>query len=245
MTDVGLIGSFADGGYVDGIVEEVGRQLGQNTVRLFSTKSTREGILSKIQKTKLFSKTWDCSIFFTFYMKFTHPYTLEEINKQLVESLKEYKMDKQKDCSYKINNVCCHVLPEYSFVGNPSINDFDEDYSLDFYPKSFEHEIIIPEVDSITIYVAPMTSRKIDYYTYLRIFRKIEDKMKETNHHIRRTGSFLYFKFDDHKNLEKMYVHLQKEIKKQKFDLYLDKIGQDELRLLNIVEVKDLIATLI
>jgi len=245
MAEVGFSLDLMDG-FMSGVEEETGRQLAQSSVKLFTSLSNRESILSKISQTKLYPDSWNCSIFFTLFMKFSIPYTLEEINKQLVKSLEMYKIEKQKDCSYKISDICCHILPQYSFVGKPSINDFEEDYSLDIYPAEVEdQEIIIPKVDSVTVYIAPMIKNKIDYNTYARVFRTIENKMRETNYNIKRIGSFLYFKFDDVNNLEKMYLHLQNEIKKQEFEVYLDKIGQNELRLLNIPEVKDLIATLI
>lgn len=231
--------------FASGMQDQVGEIIVKESYRLLNSFNNRGLIISKIKNTKFHKDTWDCSIFFTIYFKFSESHSWEEINKQIVNSLNEYKIDEQKDCTYKIGDICCNILPEYSFVSDLNSFNFMDDDSFETYPPKDNSKILIPDVESVTVYVAPVGDKEIPFSTFMRIFNKMEDNMKEKRHHLRKSGTFTYFQFDDVSKLEKMYTYLNNEIEKLDFNMYLDRIGQDELRLQNTSETEKLIATLI
>ena len=228
-----------------GMQDQAGEIIAKEGYRVLKSLSNRDFILSKIKNKKFHKDTWNCSIFFTIYFKFSESYSWEEINKQIINSLNEYKIDEQKDCTYKIGDICCNILPEYSFVSDLNSFNFMDDDSFETYPPQDNSKTLIPYVTSVTVYVASVDDKKIPISTFMRISSKMENTMKEERIHLRKSGTFTYFQFDDISKLEKMYTYLNNEIKKLDFNVYLDRIGQDELRLQNTFETQKLIATLL
>lgn len=244
MSEIGLIPDPNFGNdFLSGITEEYGQQIAREGIRVFNSMNNRDIILKKIEQIKFYKDTWDCSVFFTIYFKFSNPHSLEEINKTIVNSLSDYRKFDQKDCTFQIGNICCNILPEYSFVSNMDSFDSMDDDLFDDLSKD-DAETIIPDVGAVTIFVASADEKQIPISTFMRIFTKMEDKMKEERLHLRKSGTCTYFRFNATINLEKMYEHLSNEIKKLDFKMYLDRIGQDELRLINTPEIEKLIATL-
>ena len=163
--------------------------------------SNKLAINKKISQT-IFRKKWDCNIYFTKFFKFKKQYKLEKINEVIVDAIQQYKTDENRDCTYKVNGAFYNVLPEYGFSGFSEINEPPNE-SFDMYPPEEPDYLMIQQVESVTIYISPLSTDKLSYMTYQHIMSLIEQEILE-NFDFKRTGSFIYFKFNKKKNLDKM-----------------------------------------
>ena len=204
--------------------------------------SNKLAIDKKISQT-IFRKKWDCNIYFTKFFKFTKQYKLEKINEIIVDAIQQYKTDENRDCTYNVNGVLCNVLPEYGFSGFSEIDEPPNE-SFDMYPPEEPDYLMIPQVESVTIHISPLSTDKISYMTYQYIISLIEQAILE-NFNYKRTGSFIYFKFNEKKNLDKMESYLMKKFQKLDQKIDIDKNQYLELKIINKPILEKVIATLI
>ena len=219
----------------------VGSSIGTKIATSFYN-SNKLVIDNKIKEV-VFRKKWNFSLCFTKFFKFKKHYDLEEINKIIVLSIEKYKVDQNRDCTYNVDGVLCNILPTYGFTKFDEINEFFEDEAFEMFNEE-STEIRIQQVESVTITISPLTTNKISYITYQRIIQLIETEIMKSFDY-KRTGSFIYFKFDNKKDLEKMEEHLNKKFSKLPTKINIDKNSNLELKIINKPILEKTIATLI
>ena len=200
-------------------------------------------IINRKIRQVVFRKKWDCSVYFSKFFKFKKYYDYEEINKVIVNSIKKFKVNQDKDCTYNVEGVLCNILPAYGFLRSDKIDNFFEEERFEMYGD--ESDVFnFPQVESVTIYISPLTTDKISYHIYQKIIYLIEKNIL-AKFDYKRTGSFIYFKFSEEKNLKKMEEYLQKKISKLNQDINIDKNTDLELKIINKPVLEKLIATLL
>lgn len=219
----------------------VGSSIGTKMVTSFYN-SNKLVIDNKIKEI-VFRKKWNFSVYFTKYFKFKKFYELEDINKAIVESIDRYKVEQNRDCTYDVDGVLCSILPKYGYGRFDEISEFFEDELYEEYREE-PVDVKIPQVESVTITISPLTTGKISYTTYQKIIQLIENRIMKSFDY-KRTGSFIYFAFDNEKDLKKMEEHFIKKIRKLDESINVDKIPNLELRIINKPILEKMIATLI
>jgi len=203
-------------------------------------------INSKINEVVFRYKKTDFSLNFTKYFNFKKQYSLEEVNKSIMESIECYKESKYVDCSYDVDDFKCNILPSYTFV---DFEEFDlventNDDEFETYPLLQNDEKFPPKVDSVTIHIVPKNDESFSLSVIQKIIYAIE-KQITYDFDFSKTGSFIYFNFKNEKDKISMKNHLVKKLTKMnQGKLLIDEPGM-KFKVRNKPNLENMIAKLL
>lgn len=202
----------------------------------------RKIIHDKVNETLYKYKKIEFSLEVTKFFKFKDPYNFESVNQIIMESVEEYKVKKYEDCTYKIGDFLCYILPSYSFINSSDLSDLENREEIQTYPPMAEKEQMPSKVQSVTITITSKNKSDIDFNGINIIIDKIERRIHSKFHSIRH-GSFIYFNFDNEKDLKTFQKYFYKKAEKQNKKFIESRVPGNRFKILYKPFLETLIAT--